>query len=86
MELVHAFLDLFRDLDGLVATAGYVGITAIIFIETGLLFPFLPGDSLLVTAGLVAVTGTLNVWTLGLLCSVAAIVGDQIQASPPMML
>ena len=74
-------LDLFhhlRDLNGLVTTAGYAGVTAIIFIETGLLFPFLPGDSLLVTAGLVAVTGTLNVWTLGLLCSVAAIVGDQI--------
>ncbi len=78
MELVHAFLDLFRDLDGLVATAGYLGITAIIFIETGLLFPFLPGDSLLVTAGLVCVTGTMNVWTLGLLCSLAAITGDQI--------
>jgi len=74
-------LDLFhhlRDLNGLVTTAGYAGVTAIIFVETGLLFPFLPGDSLLVTAGLVAVTGTLNVWTLGLLCSVAAIVGDQI--------
>ncbi|MDQ8150249.1 MAG: VTT domain-containing protein [Gemmatimonadota bacterium] len=78
---MEPLLDLFhhlRDLNGLVTTAGYAGVTAIIFIETGLLFPFLPGDSLLVTAGLVAVTGTLNVWTLGLLCSVAAIVGDQI--------
>lgn len=77
------FLDLFaqlRDLESLVATAGYVGITAIIFIETGLLFPFLPGDSLLVTAGLytAGVNSPLNVWTLGVLCSVAAIVGDQI--------
>lgn len=78
-------LDLFhqlRDLDSLVATAGYAGITAIIFIETGLLFPFLPGDSLLVTAGLVAAQREglvpLNVWTLGILCSIAAIVGDQI--------
>jgi len=74
LELFHHL----KDLNGLVTTAGYAGVTAIIFIETGLLFPFLPGDSLLVTAGLVAVTGTLNVWTLGLLCSVAAIVGDQI--------
>jgi len=73
-ELFHQL----RDLNGLVTTAGYAGVTAIIFIETGLLFPFLPGDSLLVTAGLVAVTGTLNVWTLGVLCSIAAIVGDQI--------
>ena len=74
LELFHQL----KDLNGLVTTAGYAGVTAIIFIETGLLFPFLPGDSLLVTAGLVAVTGTLNVWTLGVLCSVAAIVGDQI--------
>jgi len=78
-------LDLFhqlRDLDSLVATAGYFGITTIVFIETGLLFPFLPGDSLLVTAGLVAAQRdplvNLNVWTLGILCSAAAILGDQI--------
>lgn len=74
LELFHQL----KDLNGLVTTAGYAGVTAIIFIETGLLFPFLPGDSLLVTAGLVAVTGTLNVWTLGVLCSIAAIIGDQI--------
>jgi membrane-associated protein len=74
LELFHQL----KDLNGLVTTAGYAGVTAIIFIETGLLFPFLPGDSLLVTAGLVAVTGTLNVWTLGVLCSIAAIGGDQI--------
>lgn len=78
-------LDIFhqlRDLDALVATAGYAGLTAIIFIETGLLFPFLPGDSLLVTAGLVAAQHdglvNLNVWTLGVLCSIAAIAGDQV--------
>jgi membrane-associated protein len=82
MDLINQFLDLFRDLNGLVATAGYAGITAIIFIETGLLFPFLPGDSLLVTAGIVSAgsdpTVQLNVWLLGTLCSVAAIAGDQI--------
>jgi membrane-associated protein len=79
--LVDLFHQL-KDLDALVATAGYAGITAIIFIETGLLFPFLPGDSLLVTAGLVAAAHdpmvNLNVWTLGILCSIAAIVGDQV--------
>ncbi len=82
-EGMEFLMDLFaqlRDLESLVATAGYVGVTTIIFIETGLLFPFLPGDSLLVTAGLVAAAenSTLSVWTLGALCSVAAIVGDQI--------
>jgi len=78
-------VDLFhkiRDLDSLVSTAGYAGITAIIFIETGLLFPFLPGDSLLVTAGLFAAQRNglvpLDVWTLGALCTTAAIAGDQL--------
>ena len=77
--LMDFLADLFHqlsDLNTLVATAGYAGITTIIFIETGLLFPFLPGDSLLVTAGLVAAQQdglvTLNVWTLGVLCSLAA--------------
>jgi membrane-associated protein len=82
MEFLSDLLGQLRDLDTLVATAGYFGITAIVFIETGLLFPFLPGDSLLVTAGLVAAQQNglvdLDVWTLGALCSVAAIAGDQI--------
>ena len=82
MEFFTDLLAQLRDLESLVATAGYVGVTAIIFIETGLLFPFLPGDSLLVTAGLVAAAHdplvNLNVWTLGVLCSIAAIAGDQI--------
>lgn len=82
MEFLTDLLAQLRDLDTLVATAGYFGITAIIFIETGLLFPFLPGDSLLVTAGLVAAQRdglvNLDVWTLGALCSAAAITGDQI--------
>lgn len=82
MDLLRETFALLRDLNALVAAAGYTGITAIIFIETGLLFPFLPGDSLLVTAGLYASKTTgpiqLNVWLLGALCSVAAIAGDQI--------
>ena len=82
MEFFTDLLAQLRDLESLVATAGYVGVTAIIFIETGLLFPFLPGDSLLVTAGLVAAAHNplvnLNVWVLGVLCSIAAIAGDQI--------
>ncbi len=82
MEFLADLFAQLRDLESLVATAGYIGVTAIIFIETGLLFPFLPGDSLLVTAGLVAAAHdplvNLNIWTLGALCSAAAIVGDQI--------
>ena len=79
MEFLSDIIAQLRDLDTLVATAGYFGISTIIFIETGLLFPFLPGDSLLVTAGLVAAQRDglvdLDVWTLGVLCSTAAIGG-----------
>jgi membrane-associated protein len=76
------FLELLRDPAALIAAVGTTGITAIVFIETGLLFPFLPGDSLLVTAGLLASQSEgpiqLDVWRLGVLCSVASIFGNQI--------
>jgi membrane-associated protein len=58
-----------------------VGLTAIIFAETGLLIGFfLPGDSLLVTAGLLSAQPQfgLNVWLLGLLLTVAAILGNSL--------
>ncbi len=60
---------------------GYVGLTAIIFAETGLLIGFfLPGDSLLVTAGLLSTQPQfgLNMWLLGALLTVAAIVGNTV--------
>ena len=62
--------------------AGYVGLFAIIFTETGLFFGFLlPGDSLLVTAGLLVATRpefsqALDIRVLGLLLTAAAILGD----------
>jgi membrane-associated protein len=75
------FGDLFqrlRDLPALVQWAGYVGLFAIIFTETGLFFGFfLPGDSLLVTAGLLISQGLpLDVWKMGALLTAAAILGD----------
>jgi membrane-associated protein len=74
-ELFHRF----SDLNTLVQTAGLVGLTAIIFSETGLLFGFfLPGDSLLVTAGLFAGTGTLKIYELVLALTVAAICGNSL--------
>ena len=59
---------------------GYIGLTAIIFAETGLLVGFfLPGDSLLVTAGLLSTQDFgLNVVALGALLTVAAIVGNTV--------
>jgi membrane-associated protein len=76
-------LDLFhkiRDVRGIIAWGGYVGLTAIIFAETGLLVGFfLPGDSLLVTAGLLAATtGVFNVWLLGLLLTAASVIGNTV--------
>ena len=56
---------------------GYAVLFAIVFTETGLLVGlFLPGDSLLVIAGLVAAAGGLNVWALMGLLTIAAVAGD----------
>jgi membrane-associated protein len=78
---MHSLLELFhkiRDVRAIIAWGGYVGLTGIIFAETGLLIGFfLPGDSLLVTAGLLAATtGVFNLWLLGLLLTVASILGN----------
>jgi membrane-associated protein len=81
LDFLTEFFHRLRDLPALVQWAGYVGLTLIIFAETGLLVGFfLPGDSLLVTAGLLAADPAfgLNVWLLGLILTVAAIVGDTV--------
>ena len=81
MEFLTQLFDQLRDLEGLVKWGGYIGLTLIIFAETGLLVGFfLPGDSLLVTAGLLAANPDfgLNVWLLGCILSVAAVVGDTV--------
>src|SRR5499426_2976430 len=66
-------------LDDLVRWGGYAVLVGIVFTETGLLIGFfLPGDSLLVTAGLVAATGALNIWWVNALLIVAAVVGDSV--------
>jgi membrane-associated protein len=76
-----SFLEWFerlRDLSTLVQAAGYIGLITIIFVETGFFFGFfLPGDSLLVTAGLLIATGLdMNVYVLGALLNLAAVAGD----------
>ncbi len=80
MDILTALFQKLRDLPALVQWAGYVGLTIIIFVETGTLAFFLPGDSLLVTAGLLAAQPTfgLNVWVLGAILSVAAVLGDTV--------
>ncbi len=63
----------------LIEAFGTLGIFAIVFAESGLLVGFfLPGDSLLFTAGLLASKGTLNLAVVMVGCAVAAILGDQV--------
>jgi membrane-associated protein len=64
---------------GMFASAVLPGILIIVFIETGLLFPLLPGDSLLFTGGLLAATPNppVNIWVLAVSASVVAVLGDQ---------
>ncbi|MFT4036696.1 MAG: VTT domain-containing protein [Thermomicrobiales bacterium] len=65
------------DLNSFIETVGYIGLFLIVFAETGLLIGFfLPGDSLLFTAGFLASQDILNIWMLIPVCAVAAILGD----------
>ena len=67
------------ELQTAIATAGYAGIVAIVFAESGLLIGFfLPGDSLLFTAGFIASQGALDIRLLVPLCFVAAVAGDAV--------
>lgn len=65
------------DLISLIKTAGYLGILGIIFAESGLFVGFfLPGDSLLFTAGFLASQGFLDIWLLWLVVFIGAVAGD----------
>lgn len=65
------------DIIALVQTFGYVGLLAVVFAESGVFAGFfLPGDSLLFTAGLLASQGVLNIGVLVVLVPIAAILGD----------
>jgi membrane-associated protein len=76
--LINLFQQL-TDVRALVQTGGYLALTLVVFSETGLLIGFfLPGDSLLVTAGLFAAKGDLNVGILLVSLSLAAVIGDAV--------
>lgn len=67
------------DLVQLIETVGYIGLFAIIFAESGLFFGFfLPGDSLLLTAGLLASRGVMNEFILVPGLFIAAVLGDTV--------
>jgi len=72
-NLINGFIDRF-------GTWALAAICAIIIIETGLLFPILPGDSLLFTAGLFTGTGQIDlpIWVVAGMMGLAAFIGPQI--------
>lgn len=72
-ELINGFIDRF-------GTAAVFAVAIIIIIETGLLFPILPGDSLLFTVGLFTGTGQIDlpIWFVAGLMGLAAFIGPQI--------
>lgn len=79
---MHQLIDLFRNLyhfEDLIRWGGHFILITIVFCETGIMAGFfLPGDSLLVTAGLLASAGNLNVYLLLAELSAAAILGDTV--------
>jgi len=79
LEGIRHLFDTLRDVDRLIRAGGLVVVCGIVFTETGLFFGFfLPGDSLLVTAGILAAAGHLSLTGLLSLVTLCAILGDQL--------
>lgn len=79
METLHELLSRLYDVEAIIRWGGLAMICAIVFAETGLMVGFfLPGDSLLVTAGVFAAAGHLDVYSMFILVSLCAVVGDQL--------
>jgi membrane-associated protein len=86
MDLIHQFIEFVMHIDKHLAeivdryhNATYLILAAIIFCETGLvLMPFLPGDSLLFAAGVLAGLGALNIVILIVVLFTAALIGDNL--------
>ncbi len=79
MEWLKELFHKLTDVETMVRVGGLSAMTAIVFAETGLMVGFfLPGDSLLVTAGVFAARGHLSIWWLNALLIAAAIVGDTV--------
>jgi membrane-associated protein len=77
-QFVHWLIDLLRHPDAYITWLGYPGMALIIFVETGAMVFFLPGDSLLVVAGLYAAKGDLNIALLNAILIPCAVAGDAV--------
>ena len=76
-QFFEQFFSTVYNVPELIRLVGFYGLIVIVFAETGLLVGFfLPGDSLLITAGLFAARGDYNIVTLNLVLIAAAIAGD----------
>ena len=72
---LHSILDPLT----IIKTLGLLGVVVITFVESGLFFGFfLPGDSLLFTAGFLASQDFISIWWLLILCFIAAVAGDNV--------
>lgn len=82
MQLLHVLLHVDQSLGMLIEQYGtliYMVLFLIVFCETGLVvFPFLPGDSLLFIAGAFCATGAMHFWLLLVLLIVAAVLGNTV--------
>ncbi len=79
LEGIRHLFETLRDVEGLIRAGGLAVVCGIVFSETGLFFGFfLPGDSLLVTAGILAAAGHLSLTGLLTLVTFCAILGDQL--------
>lgn len=78
IQLFRDLLHIIREPGDLITWGGYAGLALIIFLETGALVFFLPGDSLLVVCGLYAAKGDLDIWLLMLILTPCAIIGDAV--------
>ena len=78
MQNIIDFIHRIHDVQGIIEWGGLLAICSIVFVETGLFVGFfLPGDSLLVTAGIFAAAGYFNLVPLLAFVSLCAVVGDQ---------
>jgi len=79
IEFIQELLHTIYDVEGIIQWGGTLLVCSMVFVETGLFVGFfLPGDSLLVTAGVFAAAGHLDLATLLVVATLCAIAGDQL--------